>query len=63
MCRVVEIWNCLDVNAVNALIINQFIRKIKCCNLVKFIRGRTLKYLNFVCPACAICNAKNKLID
>ena len=40
MCRVVEIWNSPDVNA---LTINKFIRKIKCCNLVKFIRGRTLK--------------------
>ena len=43
MCRVVEIWISLDVNAVNALTINQFIRKIKCCNLVTFIWGRTLK--------------------
>ena len=43
MCRVIKIWNSLDVNAVNALTINQFLSKIKCCNLVKFIRGRTLK--------------------
>ena len=43
MCRVAEIWNSLDVDTVNALAINQFIRKIKFSNLVKFIRERTLK--------------------
>ena len=28
MCRVVKIWNSLDANVVNALIINQFIQKL-----------------------------------